>query len=60
MGNPKKRFSQARRNKRAAQWKLEAPNLEDCPRCHSKKQPHHACPNCGYYKDRQVLQLDEA
>ncbi len=59
MGNPKKRFSKSRRDKRAAQWKLTPPGLEECPHCHEPKLPHRVCPNCGRYKERQVIQFDE-
>ena len=59
MGNPKKKFSKSRRNKRAANWKLIRPNLQACPRCHEPKLPHHVCPNCGYYKDREVIAAED-
>lgn len=59
MGTPKKKFSKSRRDKRAAQWKIEAPNLESCPHCHQAKMPHRICPNCGYYGERQVIPSEE-
>lgn len=58
MGTPKKKWSKSRRDKRAAQWRLTAPALAACPRCHEPRLPHRACPNCGYYRDRQVVQLE--
>lgn len=58
MGTPKKKHSHARSAKRAAQWKLRAPAVEECPRCHKSKLPHRVCPNCGYYKDRQVIKFE--
>ncbi|MCE5199002.1 50S ribosomal protein L32, partial [bacterium] len=27
--------------------------------CHAPAQPHHACPSCGYYNGRLVLQIKE-
>ena len=59
MGNPKKKFSKSRRNKRAANWKLIRPNLQPCPRCHEPKLPHRVCPNCGYYKDHEVIAAED-
>lgn len=59
MGTPKKKFSKSRRDKRAAQWKIAPPALVACPRCHEPKLPHRACPNCGYYRERQVVHFDE-
>lgn len=26
-----------------------------CPNCGVKIRPHHACPECGFYKSRQVI-----
>lgn len=55
MPNPKRRHSKARKNKRRAHDFLTAPALSECPNCHEMKQPHQACPNCGYYKGREVV-----
>jgi large subunit ribosomal protein L32 len=30
-------------------------SLAECPNCHEKKLPHRACPKCGYYKGREVI-----
>ncbi|MFO7151671.1 MAG: 50S ribosomal protein L32 [Bacillota bacterium] len=58
MANPKRRFSKARTAKRRAQWKLALPSLNECPHCHHAKMPHRVCPNCGYYKGRQVVEVE--
>ncbi|MBO7668494.1 MAG: 50S ribosomal protein L32 [Firmicutes bacterium] len=56
MGVPKGKTSKAnRRMNRAARYTSEAPALSVCPQCHALKQPHHACPECGYYKGRPVV-----
>jgi large subunit ribosomal protein L32 len=57
MGVPKRRVSHARKGDRRSHLALTLPRLEECPHCHEQKLPHHACPNCGYYGGRQVLQL---
>ncbi len=31
-----------------------AKGLSLCPQCGEMKLPHHACPQCGYYKGRPV------
>jgi large subunit ribosomal protein L32 len=59
MGVPKRRVSHARQGERRAHLAITAPVLEECPHCHEPKQPHHACPNCGYYRGRQVLELKQ-
>lgn len=53
---PKRKQSHARTSRRRAQnWKLEAPAVGDCPRCHAPKLPHHVCPACGFYNGRKVI-----
>jgi len=59
MAVPKKRTSKSRQRKRRAQIKLEAPNLIKCPNCGQEKLPHVACPACGFYKDRVVIEVAE-
>lgn len=59
MALPKRRHSKSRRDKRRANWKLEAPNLSLCPQCKMPKLPHRVCPNCGYYKGEQVIEIEK-
>ena len=42
----------ATHTRRSANSKLAAPSRSVCPQCGA---PHHVCPNCGYYKDREVI-----
>ena len=44
-----------RRDKRRATHKVEAPRLNECPRCHSPRLPHRVCPVCGTYAGREVI-----
>ncbi|MCL4433441.1 MAG: 50S ribosomal protein L32 [Actinobacteria bacterium] len=56
---PKKKTSRAKhRQRRAANWKLSPPARSLCPQCHNAKLPHVVCPNCGWYKGRQVVEVD--
>ncbi len=59
MAVPKQRISKSRRNKRRAHDFLTPPQVVLCPHCREPKLPHRVCPNCGMYKDRQVLELKE-
>lgn len=59
MAVPKKRTTKSKRDKRAANWKLEQPALMECPQCHEPKMPHRVCPSCGYYNGREVLKVAE-
>ena len=54
MANPKRKHSHSRTTKRRAHQALEVPSLSLCPNCGNPKLPHRACPDCGYYKERQV------
>jgi large subunit ribosomal protein L32 len=60
MAVPKRKTSKRRRDlRRASSHRIEAPALQKCPRCGAMRRPHHVCANCGTYKGRQVLALDD-
>ncbi len=59
MALPKRKKSKSKRDKRRTHQKLDAPNLSTCPECGEAKLPHHACPSCGYYKGRKVIETEE-
>ncbi len=59
MGVPKRKTSKARRDKRRANHVVAAPALATCAQCNEMHLAHRACPNCGYYKGRLVLELEE-
>jgi len=54
---PKKRNPKSRRDRRRAHLKLKNPAIGICPRCGQPVLPHHACLNCGYYKDKMVIDV---
>ncbi|MGH9121889.1 MAG: 50S ribosomal protein L32 [Acidimicrobiales bacterium] len=58
MAVPKKKTSKAKtRSRRASSWSLSAPSLSICPQCNQTKVPHVVCPNCGWYKGRQAIDM---
>ncbi|MGA2404054.1 MAG: 50S ribosomal protein L32 [Syntrophobacteraceae bacterium] len=59
MGVPKRKTSKARRDKRRAHHAVATPALARCSQCNEMRLAHRACPNCGYYKGRLVLELEE-
>jgi large subunit ribosomal protein L32 len=59
MPNPKRRHSKARKNKRRSHDAISAPSLSECPNCHEWRLPHRACPSCGYYRNREVIEMAE-
>lgn len=36
---------------------LEKPNLVSCPKCGKSIPPYVVCPNCGYYKGREIINV---
>jgi large subunit ribosomal protein L32 len=57
MGLPKRKVSHARQGDRRAHLALTAPSLVECSHCHQMRRSHHACPNCGSYRGRVVVEL---
>lgn len=57
MPNPKRRFSRARTRKKRTHKKYSQGAISVCPQCKQLKLPHSACPFCGYYKGRQVVEI---
>jgi large subunit ribosomal protein L32 len=60
MGLPKRKVSHARQGDRRAHAALTTPHLVECSHCHQPRLTHHACPNCGWYRGRQVLRIKTA
>ncbi len=59
MAVPKRKTSKARRDRRRAQsFKLSVPGIVECPQCHKPKLSHRACPECGFYKNREVVAVE--
>jgi uncharacterized protein len=54
---PKRKMSRSNTRHRRSQWKAAVPTLVACERCHEPKQQHIACPSCGTYNKRQVLEV---
>ncbi len=58
MAVPKRKTSKSRRDTRRANWKLSAPGITECPRCHRPKLSHHVCKACGYYDGQKILEVE--
>ncbi|RZB37704.1 MAG: large subunit ribosomal protein L32 [Desulfobacteraceae bacterium Eth-SRB2] len=56
---PKRKKSKSKRDKRRTHQKITGPNLTSCPQCGDARLPHHACPGCGTYKGRTVIEIEE-
>ncbi len=57
MAVPKRKTSRSNTRHRRSQWKTTAPTLVACARCRELKLPHVACPTCGTYAKRRVLDV---
>ncbi|NLY47113.1 MAG: 50S ribosomal protein L32 [Tissierella sp.] len=59
MAVPKRKTSKARRDKRrASSYRLNKASITECPQCHEPKLPHRVCRSCGYYKNREVIEVE--
>ena len=59
MPNPKRRHSKTRGAKRRTHDALAPVGVAECPQCHELRLPHRVCPNCGFYRGRQVRAVKE-
>ncbi len=59
MAVPKRKKSKSKRDKRRTHQKVTVPNLTTCAQCGEARLPHHACPSCGSYKGRTVIDVEE-
>ncbi len=57
MALPKKKYVKSRQGKRRSHLKATAPALDTCPQCHSSKLSHRACPTCGTYNGKQIIEV---
>ncbi len=58
MAVPKQRQNKARKGRRRAghlKKNVNISNLVKCSNCQEKILPHRACPECGYYKGKEVV-----
>ncbi len=57
MGVPKHKTAKtkSRMRKSNSYYKVKPLAMSTCPNCGALKLPHRVCPECGYYKGKQVL-----
>lgn len=59
MAVPKRRTSSTKRDKRRAHDALTPPNVIECQECGEATMLHRACPNCGMYRGRKVIEVED-
>ncbi len=55
MATPKKKTSKSRRDMRRAHDAIAIETSGTCKKCGERKRPHHVCPSCGTYNDKNVI-----
>ncbi len=56
---PKRKLSKGRRGRRRQHDALQPLTLVVCDNCGEKKRPHVACPHCGYYRGREIYEVEQ-
>lgn len=59
MAVPQNRKTSSKRNMRRSHDALVAANPNECANCGETKRPHHVCPSCGHYDQKQVIEVYE-
>jgi large subunit ribosomal protein L32 len=54
---PTHHHTRSRVGKRRSHLALKPPQLVKCPHCANMILPHRVCPYCGYYKEREVIDV---
>ena len=56
MAVPFRRVSSTRRDKRRTHDFAPVPTLSVCPNCGATVMYHRVCPECGFYRGRQIVE----
>lgn len=59
MAVPKRKHSNSRSGKRRSHDSLRAKQLQACAKCGTPTLSHVACPNCGHYMGRTLIEMEE-
>lgn len=55
MAVPKSKITRSKGGMRRSHDALKAENPNECSNCGELKLPHHVCPSCGHYANREVI-----
>lgn len=56
---PFRKVSKTRKRMRRSHNALELPGMVKCSNCGEMIKPHRVCPNCGTYKNKEVIKTEE-
>lgn len=57
MAVPKSKITRSKRNMRRSHDALVAGNPNECSNCGELRRPHHVCPSCGHYGDKEIVTM---
>ena len=57
MANPKKQKTHSSTHQGRSHLALKKVSLNKCPKCGQALKPHTVCPNCGYYRGKEVVKI---
>ena len=58
MAVQKKNSSKSSQGMRRSLLSLSVPAYVECTQCHEMTRPHHICAHCGYYKGKEVMEVE--
>lgn len=56
---PKRKVSKGRRDRRRNHDRLHPVALVKCDNCGAFTRPHTVCRECGYYRGREIVEIEE-
>ena len=59
MAVPKKKTSKSKTHMRRSHDALRSAMPGTCEQCGSQRESHRACPECGFYRGRQIVVVSE-
>ena len=59
MAVPFRRTSKTKKRMRRTHLKKAMPGMTVCPNCGETIKPHRVCTNCGYYKNKEVIAMQD-
>ena len=57
MAVPRSKTSRSQRDHRRGHIKITESALSECTNCHALIRPHRVCPECGFYKGVEVIEV---
>ena len=58
MAVPRRKISRSQRDHRRGHIKIPESALSECTNCHALIRPHRVCPECGFYKGVEVIEIN--